>query len=73
MNASVLLRVLIVIIIIIGGVIIIILGLPQPPEPICLACGANGLKLLGIAEMVLGAAALITANKLTNKVQQTRF
>jgi len=57
MKALSLLRVLIVIIIIIGGVIIIIIRVPIP-EPQCIVCGTNLVRILGIAEIVLGAISL---------------
>ena len=64
MNMASLLRALIIIIII-GGVIIII-WFPKPDPPPCLVCGSNGLRLLGIAETVLGIVTLGLFNKFTN-------
>lgn len=58
--------IVIVIIIIIGGVIIIIIRGPIP-EPICIACVAGKIIPLGIAEIVLGIAALGIANKIRNE------
>lgn len=66
MNFNFLLRLLIAIIIIVGGIIIIIIGRPIPPEPSCIACGVNLAKIGGIAEMILGVAALLVQNKIAN-------
>jgi hypothetical protein len=62
-----LLRVIIVIIIIIGGVIIIVIGKKPFPEPECLVCGLNLVRVLGIAEIVLGLGALIIQGSLVEK------
>lgn len=64
MNLRNLFRVLIVIIIILGGVIIIII---KPiPEPICTVCGNGLVRLLGLAQIVLGALALRFENTFFN-------
>jgi len=64
MNLRNLFRVLIIIIIILGGVIIIVV---KPiPEPICIVCGNGLVKLIGIAQVVLGALALGLENKFFN-------
>jgi hypothetical protein len=59
---------IIIIILIIGGTIIIIIVhgpiLPDPPP--CLVCGLNGLKYLGIAEVVLGIISLGLISKIRN-------
>jgi hypothetical protein len=74
MKSISLLRLLIVIIIIIGGVIIIIIGRGPIPEPECIVCGGNLVRLLAISEVVLGAIALGTLAKITAqaKVNQRR-
>ena len=59
-------QLLIVIIIIIGGVIIIIIRVPMPDPPPCLVCGSNGLRFLGIVEVVLGAITLGAFNRFVN-------
>jgi hypothetical protein len=59
-----LVRLLIVIIIIIGGVIIIIIGRGPIPEPQCIVCGGNLVRLLAISEVVLGAITLGVMNKI---------
>ncbi len=58
------LRIVIIIIIVIGGIIIIIA--PPIPEPICIVCGKGMLKLLGLAQVALGAIGLGIENKLNN-------
>ncbi len=65
MNLNSLLRVFIVIMIIIG-VLIIFIGKPILPEPPCIACGSNLVNLAGIAEMILGVAALVVQGKIAN-------
>lgn len=59
---------IIIVIIIIGGTIIIIIvrgpGLPDPPP--CAVCGLNGLKYLGIAEVLLGILSLGLISKIRN-------
>ncbi|EJL75125.1 hypothetical protein PMI13_00602 [Chryseobacterium populi] len=62
-----LLRTIIVIIIIIGGVIIIIVGKKPFPEPECIVCGFNLIRILGIAEVVLGLGALVIQGNLIEK------
>ncbi|MCJ7933959.1 MAG: hypothetical protein MUW56_10070 [Chryseobacterium sp.] len=62
-----LLKAIIVIIIIIGGVIIIIVGKKPFPEPECIVCGPNLVRILGIAEVVLGLGALAIQGNLTEK------
>lgn len=64
MNYKNLFIIIMVIIIIVGGVIIIIV---KPiPEPICLVCGNSLVRLLGIAQVVLGAIGLRLGNKAFN-------
>ncbi|MDI9310070.1 MAG: hypothetical protein QM535_07635 [Limnohabitans sp.] len=64
MNLRTLFRVFIIIIIILGGVIIIIV---KPiPEPICIVCGNGLVRLLGLAQIVLGALALRFENSFFN-------
>ncbi len=58
--------IVIVIIIIIGGVIIIIIRGPIP-EPVCPACIAGKIIPWGIAEIILGIAALGIANKIRSE------
>ncbi|CAA7386325.1 MULTISPECIES: hypothetical protein [Chryseobacterium] len=62
-----LLRAFIVVIIIIGGVLIIVVGNKPFPEPECLVCGSNLIKVLGIAEIVLGLGALAIQGNLMEK------
>lgn len=62
-----LLRAIIVIIIIIGGIIIIIVGKKPFPEPECIVCGLNLIRILGIAEIVLGLGALAIQGSLIEK------
>ncbi|KMQ69737.1 hypothetical protein ACM39_01420 [Chryseobacterium sp. FH2] len=62
-----LLRAIIVIIIIIGGVIIIVVGKKPVPEPECLVCGPNLVRMLGIAEIILGLGALVIQGNLIEK------
>ena len=58
---------IIIIIIIIGGtIIIIIVRGPVPGPPPCLVCGLNGIKFLGIAEVLLGIASLGLISKIKN-------
>jgi len=66
MKLTSLLRLIIVIIIIIGGTIIIIIirgPIPNPPE--CTVCGQ--IKLLGIAEVLLGIVSLVLFNKVVSR------
>ncbi|MBB4806957.1 hypothetical protein HNP38_002253 [Chryseobacterium defluvii] len=65
-----LLKVIIVIIIIIGGVIIIIVGKKPFPEPECIVCGLNLVRILGIAEVILGLGALAIQGNLIEKQQR---
>jgi len=62
-----LLKAIIVIIIIIGGVIIIVIGRKPIPEPDCIVCGDNLIRILGIAEVILGLGALIIQGNLIEK------
>ncbi|SEW43440.1 hypothetical protein SAMN05421841_3070 [Chryseobacterium wanjuense] len=62
-----LLKVFIVVIIIIGGVLIIIVGKKPFPEPECLVCGPNLVRILGIAEVILGLGALVIQGNLIEK------
>jgi len=62
-----LLRAFIVVIIIIGGVLIIVVGKKPFPEPDCLACGINLVRILAIAEVVLGLGALAIQRNLIEK------
>jgi hypothetical protein len=61
------LRVFIVLIIIIGGVLIIVAGKKPFPEPQCLVCGPNLMRILGIAEIILGLGALVIQGNLIEK------
>lgn len=62
-----LLRVFIVIIIIIGGILIIIGGKKPFPEPECIVCGPNFVRILGIAEVIIGLGALVIQGNLLQK------
>ncbi|KMQ66633.1 hypothetical protein ACM46_03685 [Chryseobacterium angstadtii] len=62
-----LLKAFIVVIIIIGGVLIIVVGKKPFPEPECLVCGINLIRILGIAEVILGLGALVIQANLTEK------
>jgi hypothetical protein len=62
-----LLKIFIVVIIIIGGVIIIVVGKKPFPEPECLVCGPNLVRILGIAEVILGLGALVIQGNLLEK------
>ncbi|WP_449400083.1 hypothetical protein [Chryseobacterium wanjuense] len=62
-----LLKVFIVVIIIIGGVLIIIVGKKPFLEPECLVCGPNLVRILGIAEVILGLGALVIQGNLVEK------
>lgn len=62
-----LLKAIIVIIIIIGGVLIIVVGKKPIPEPECIVCGPNLVRLLGIAEIILGLGALVIQGNLIEK------
>ena len=62
-----LLKVFIVVIIIIGGVLIIIVGKKPFPEPECLVCGPNLVRILGIAEVILGLGALVIQGNVMEK------
>ena len=64
---KVVLRVFIVIIIIIGGVLIIVAGKKPFPEPECLVCGPNLVRILGIAEVILGLGAFVIQGNLIEK------
>jgi hypothetical protein len=46
--------------------IIIIRGLLPPGPPPCLACGLDGLKYSGIAEVILGIVSLGLISKIRN-------
>ncbi|MDR6921379.1 MULTISPECIES: hypothetical protein [Chryseobacterium] len=62
-----LLTALIVVIIIIGGVLIIVVGKRPFPEPECIVCGINLIRILGIAEIILGLGALIIQSNMIEK------
>ncbi len=62
-----LLKVFIVVIIIIGGVLIIIVGKKPFPEPECIVCEPNLVRILGIAEVILGLGALVIQGNLIEK------
>ncbi|SEN01929.1 hypothetical protein [Chryseobacterium taichungense] len=62
-----LLRAFIVVIIIIGGVLIIVAGKKPFPEPECLVCGPNLVRILGIAEVIIGLGALVIQGNLIQK------
>ncbi|ALR32139.1 hypothetical protein ATE47_17150 [Chryseobacterium sp. IHB B 17019] len=62
-----LLRIFIVVIIIIGGVLIIVVGKKPFPEPECIVCGPNLVRILGIAEVILGLGALVIQGNLMEK------
>ncbi|MDR6405049.1 MULTISPECIES: hypothetical protein [Chryseobacterium] len=62
-----LLRIFIVVIIIIGGVLIIVVGKKPFPEPECIVCGPNLVRILGIAEIILGLGALVIQGNLMEK------
>lgn len=67
MSLNALLRALIIIIVIIGGTIMIIIWrIPIPDPPPCIVCGRVPLNLLGWAEVILGVASYIVANKTFN-------
>jgi hypothetical protein len=70
MKLSSLLRWVIVVIIIIiiagGTIIIIVVRGPVPEPPPCPACGINLIKLLGIAEVVLGIISLGLLGRIKN-------
>ena len=48
-------------IIIVGGILIIFRP-GQPPEPVCIVCGNNGL-ILGLISVVLGLAGFVVGSK----------
>lgn len=60
------LKALIVVIIIIGGVLIFVAGRPFP-ESECLVCGPNLVRILGIAEVLMGLGALVIQGNLIQK------
>lgn len=62
-----LLTALIVVIIIIGGVLIIVVGKRPFPEPECIVCGINLIRILGIAEVILGLGALVIQSNMIEK------
>jgi len=62
-----LLTALIVVIIIIGGVLIIVVGKRPFPEPECIVCGINLIRILGIAEIILGLGALVIQSNMIEK------
>lgn len=61
------LKALIVVIIIIGGVLIFVAGKRPFPEPECLVCGPNLVRILGIAEVLMGLGALVIQGNLIQK------
>ncbi len=60
------LLIIFIVVIVIAGGFVVIIRWPVPPEPPCAACVTN-FKLLGIAEIVFGLAALGVISRIRNQ------